>query len=73
MAINWVGKQGTEGRVGRGCGSAPVCETRWIVPVRPYQAPKGSWERIENAVLMGAGVAAVIIAYVCLIAAELGA
>ena len=55
----WVGKQ-DDGRIGRGKATAPVCETRWIVPVRPYQAPKGSWERVENMILMGAGIAALI-------------
>ena len=59
-AINWVGKENSTGRICRGGASAPVCETRWIVPIRPYRAPKGSIEQIENAVLMGAGIVAFV-------------
>ena len=72
-AINWVGKEQNSGRVGRGSAGVPVCETRWIVPARPYQAPKGSRERMENTVLMIAAVAAIVIVYAGMIIAEMGA
>lgn len=65
-SINWVGKTGNQGRVGRG-SSVPACETRWIVPARPYEAPRGSMERAENAILMGAGVLTVIFAFAFMI------
>lgn len=65
----WVGK--TTDRVGRGGSSVPPCETRWIVPVKPYEPPRGSWERAENAILMGAGVAALVFAWAVIIAAGL--
>ena len=71
--INWVGKDQNEGRVGRGSASVPVCETRWIVPVKPYQAPKGSEERVQKIVLIGFCVAVIIVSYACLIIGELGA
>ena len=60
MTMYWVGKENNQGRIGRGTVSAPTCETRWIVPVRPYQAPKGSIEKAENMILMGAGILAII-------------
>jgi hypothetical protein len=46
-----------------------VCasETRWIVPVKPYEAPRGSQERFENALLMGVAVAAIIFGFVFVI------
>ena len=59
MTMYWVGKN-NDGRVGRSKASTPICETRWIVPVRPYQAPKGSWEQIENTILMGVGIVVVV-------------
>jgi hypothetical protein len=62
----WVGKENT-GRVGRSSASAPVCETRWIVPTKPYQAPKGSWEAAENAMLMGIGVVAIAFGFFIII------
>lgn len=65
----WVGK--TNDRVGRSSASVPVCETRWIVPARPYEAPKGSWERTENAILMGVGVAVIIFGFAIIIMASL--
>jgi hypothetical protein len=65
----WVGK--TSDRVGRGGSSVPACENRWIVPVRPYQAPRGSWERAENAILMGVGVSAVVFGFFFIIVASL--
>ena len=64
--INWVGKTGNQDRVGRG-SMVDMSETRWIVPVRPYQAPKGSIERAENMILMGAGIAASIFGFVIII------
>jgi hypothetical protein len=65
----WIGKRSD--RVGRGGSNAPACETRWIVPVKPYEAPRGSWERVENALLLGVGVAAVIFGFVLIIMASL--
>jgi len=65
--INWVGKTGDQGRVGRGGSVVDLSETRWLVPVRPYQAPKGSIERAENMILMGAGIAASIFGFVVII------
>jgi hypothetical protein len=65
----WVGK--TSDRVGRGGSNPPPCETRWIVPVRPYQAPRGSWERAENAILMGVAVAVIVFSFACIIVASL--
>lgn len=66
-AIRWVGKENTPDRVGRSTASAPVCEVRWIVPVKPYEAPRGSQERFENALLMGVAVAAIIFGFVFVI------
>lgn len=71
--INWVGKKSDECRVGRGSAGVPACETRWIVPVKPYESPKGSWERMQNNVLIGAGIAIAVFSYAILIIAELGA
>lgn len=65
--INWVGKTGNQDRVGRGSNLVNLSETRWLVPVRPYQAPKGSIERAENMILMGAGVLTVIFAFAFMI------
>ena len=65
--INWVGKTGNQGRVGRGSSLVDLSETRWLVPVRPYQAPKGSIERAENMILMGAGIAAIIFTFALMI------
>lgn len=65
----WVGK--TSDRVGRGGSNPPACETRWIVPVRPYEAPKGSWERAENAILMGVAVAALLFGFCIIILGSL--
>lgn len=67
--MHWVGK--TSDRVGRGGSNPPACETRWIAPVRPYEAPKGSWERVENAILMGTGVVVVLFVFGLMIAASL--
>lgn len=67
--MHWVGK--TSDRVGRGGASVPPCETRWIVPDKPYEAPRGSWERVERAILMGVGVAALIFGWVVIIASGL--
>ena len=63
----WVGKENTPDRVGRSTAKAPACETRWIVPSKPYQAPKGSWERVENAMLIGIGVVSILFAWVVII------
>ena len=56
----WVGKE--SGRVGRGGNLVNLSETRWIVPVKPYEAPRGSMERAENMILMGAGIVTIIFA-----------
>ena len=61
----WVGKESD--RVGRGSNLVDLSETRWIVPVKPYEAPKGSMESVENAILMGAAVIAIIFAFTSLI------
>ena len=61
----WVGKE--VDRVGRGGSMVSMSETRWIVPIRPYQAPKGSIEKAENMILMGAGVAAIIFGFAIMI------
>ena len=63
----WVGKDSNEGRVGRDNGVVNLSETRWIVPVRPYQAPKGSIEKAENMILMGAGIFAIIFTFTFMI------
>ena len=56
--MHWAGTP--SGRVGHGTSAAPVCETRWIVPVKPYQAPSGSFEQFQNILLISVGVAAVL-------------
>ena len=66
-SINWVGKTGNQDRVGRGNSMVDMSETRWMVPIRPYQAPKGSNEKAENMILMGAGIAASIFGFVIII------
>lgn len=66
-SINWVGKTGNQDRVGRGGSVVDMSETRWIVPIRPYQAPKGSIERAENMILMGVGVAAIIFTFTLMV------
>lgn len=63
--MRWVGKE--VDRVGRGGSMVDLSETRWLVPVRPYQAPNGSIERAENMILMGAGIAASIFGFVIII------
>lgn len=63
--MHWAGEP--SGRVGRGGSVVNMSETRWIVPVRPYQAPRGSWERAENAILMGVAVAAIIFGFAIVI------
>ena len=57
--MHWAGTP--SGRVGRGTSSIPACETRWIVPVKPYQAPRGSREQFENILLVSVGVAAILL------------
>lgn len=66
-AIRWVGKQNMPDRVGRSTTSAPVCETRWIVPVKPYEAPRGSFERFENTMLIGVAIAAIMFGFALII------
>ena len=56
--MHWAGTP--SGRVGRGTSAAPVCETRWIVPAKPYQAPSGGFEQFQNILLVSVGVAAVL-------------
>lgn len=63
--MHWAGQP--SGRVGRGTCTPPPCETRWIVPVRPYTAPKGSIEQAENLILMGVGAFAIIFGSVIMI------
>lgn len=63
--MHWAGQP--SGRVGRGTCTPPPCETRWIVPVKPYTAPKGSIEQAENLILMGVGVAAILFGFVFII------
>ncbi len=65
--INWVGKTGNQDRVGRGSSMVDMSETRWIVPIRPYQAPKGSIEKAENMILMGIAIAAIIFTFTLMI------
>lgn len=60
--MHWAGQP--SGRVCRGSAVVNLSETRWLVPVRPYVAPKGSRERAENMILMGVGVAAVLFGFV---------
>lgn len=61
----WVGKDGD--RVGRGSNLVNLSETRWIVPAKPYEAPRGSMERAENMILMGAGIVSIIFTFALLI------
>ena len=56
--MHWAGTP--SGRVGRCTSAAPVCETRWIVPAKPYQTPSGSFEQFQNILLISVGVAAVL-------------
>ena len=65
----WVGK--TSDRVGRGGSNPPPCETRWIVPVKPYEAPRGSMEKLENAILMAIGVVSIVFTFAILVMASL--
>lgn len=65
----WVGK--TSDRVGRGRSNPPPCETRWIVPVKPYEAPRGSMEKLENAILMAIGVVSIVFTFAILVMASL--
>lgn len=65
--INWVGKTSNQDRVGRGYSMVDMSETRWIVPIRPYQAPKGSIEKAENMILMGIAIAAIIFTFTLMI------
>jgi hypothetical protein len=48
-----------------------LSETRWIVPVKPYTAPKGSWEQAENMILLGVGVATIIFGFAIIIMGSL--
>lgn len=57
----------SSGRITRGTCTPPPCETRWLVPVKPYTAPKGSWEQAENMILLGVGVAAIIFGFAIII------
>ena len=63
--MHWAGKP--SGRVGRGSNVVNLSETRWIVPTRPYQAPKGSWEYAENMILLGVGAAVIIFGFAIII------
>lgn len=63
--MHWAGQP--SGRVGRGTCTTSPRETRWIVPVKPYTAPKGSIEQAENLILMGVGVAAILFGFVLII------
>lgn len=51
----------------QGNASRPANETRWLVPSRPYAPPKRSAERMENAILMGVGVAALVFGFAVII------
>lgn len=51
----------------QGSASRPANETRWLVPSRPYTPPKNSAEYMENAILMGVGVAVVIFGFAVVI------
>lgn len=66
-SINWVGKTGNQGRVGRGSNLVNLSETRWIVPVKPYEAPRGSMERAENMILMGVGIVTIVFTFTFMI------
>lgn len=63
--MHWAGEP--SGRVGRGGSVVNMSETRWIVPVKPYTAPKGSVERAENAILMGVAAAVIIFGFAIII------
>lgn len=63
--MHWAGEP--SGRVGRGGSVVNMSETRWIVPVKPYTAPKGSIERAENAILMGVAAAVIIFGFAIII------
>lgn len=63
--MHWAGQP--SGRIGRGGAIVDMSETRWIVPVKPYTAPKGSIEQAENLILMGVGVFALIFGSVIMI------
>lgn len=67
--MHWAGEP--SGRVGRGGSVVSMSETRWIVPVKPYVAPKGSIERAENTILMGVGVAATLFGFAFIILSAL--
>ena len=67
--MHWAGEP--SGRVGRGGSVVSMSETRWIVPVKPYVAPKGSIERAENAILMCVGVAATLFGFAFIILSAL--
>lgn len=67
--MNMVGSNSN--RISRMSTSRPACETRWIVPARPYTPPKGAMERVENMILMGAGVVAVVCTMAVMIASEM--
>lgn len=71
-AINWVGKNNDRpDRVGRGSSIVSLSETRWIVPAKPYEAPRGSWERAENAIVTGVAVAALLFGFCIIILGSL--
>lgn len=63
--MHWAGEP--SGRVGRGGSVVNMSETRWIVPVKPYTAPKGSIERAENAILMGVAAAVIVFGFAIII------
>lgn len=67
--MNTVGN--TSNRIHRQGNSRPMSETRWIVPAKPYTPPKHSMERVENLILMGAGVVAVVCTMAVMIASEM--
>lgn len=66
--MNMIGEKQT--RIRRMDVGRPANETRWLVPAKPYTPPKGSMESIENAILMGACVAAVIFGFAVIILSE---
>lgn len=61
----------TSNRIHRQGNTRPACESRWIVPAKPYNPPKHSMERVENLILMGAGVVAVVCTMAVMIASEM--